>query len=334
MTLNNTIYEDHNENITCSIENNNETIKKKRSKTKSKITPVTKPKKKTNTKLIARETIEVIAPPNVILHLKCSLKDLEQYNYERNRIVKDPMQYNPEIPPEIKAYEEPDVFSSALTGSVFSATNDEKPPVVGYFSGLAYPYTVCRHCREQTETPFFSEKKANETTDVDYQKTQWKIKELKIQFYTNDVEINKKSACLWCSYEFDNEPFYLPKQEASSNFIVYGCFCSPECATGYLFKERIDDTTKFERYHLLNKMYYSSCADNENIHPAPNPHLLLEKYLGNLTIQEYRGLLKKGQTFDVVEKPLSRVLPELHADMNSGGGQTYKVKRSNGTSTV
>lgn len=345
-------------NITCSIaalEISTEPTKTKtKIKTKTTATTANKVKKKTNTKLIAREVSEPVPPPNVILHLKCLLKDLEHYNYERNKIVKDPLQYNPEIPPEIKAYEEPDVFSSALTGSAFCSTeNDNNEKNKETFSssglglsGLAYPYTICHKCKEQTDLPFGSNKnpvlkdwdgevkKEREMVEVNSQKTQWKLKELKIQFYNNEIEPTKKSACLWCSYDFDNEPFYLPKQETSTNFIVYGCFCTPECATGYLFKERIDDTAKFERFHLLNKMYHPSCTDNENIHPAPNPYLLLDRYLGNLTIQEYRDLLKKGRTFDVVEKPLSRILPELHADMNSGGGQTYKVKRSNGSTTT
>jgi hypothetical protein len=308
------------DNITCSI-----------SPIESKpVVTTSKAKKKTNNKLIAREISETVAPPNVILHLKCLLKDLDQYNYERNRIVKDPMQYNPDVPPEIKAYEEPDVFSSALSGSAFCSTEDENrdKEVFPGGGGLAYPYTICHKCKESSDTSLTNKP----VEEVNPQKTQWKLKDLKIQFYTNDMELVKKSACLWCSYEFDNEAFYLPKQETPTHFIVYGCFCSPECATGYLFKERIDDTAKFERYHLLNKIYVSSCSDNENIHPAPNPYLLLDRYLGNLTIQEYRDLLKKGRSFDVVEKPLSRILPELHTDLNTGGSHTYKVKRSSGLS--
>lgn len=326
MTLNTT------ENITCCI-------------SQKKEKPASKSKKKTSTKLIAREIVAPVAPPNVILHLKCSLKDLEQYNNERNRIVKDPLKYNPEIPPEIKAYEEPSVFSSALAGSLFVPSNtettdlnfhktDSSQPAASF--GLAYPYHTCHKCREPIDTPT-SNTVTTTTTEppiIDTQKTQWKIKELKIKFHTNDLDTAKKSACLWCSYDFDNDPFYLPKQETPDHFLVYGCFCTPECATGYLFKERIDDTAKFERFHLLNKMYFSSCSNNENIHPAPNPYFLLERYLGNLTIEEYRDLLKKGRTFEIIEKPLSRVLPELHSDMNTGAGNVYKVKRSNHTTTA
>ena len=36
------------------------------------------------------------------------------------------------------------------------------------------------------------------------------------------------------------------------------------------------------------------------------------EYLGNLTIQEYRSLLGNERLFLVVDKPLTRILPELH----------------------
>jgi hypothetical protein len=41
---------------------------------------------------------------------------------------------------------------------------------------------------------------------------------------------------------------------------------------------------------------------------------MLEKYYGNLTIQEYRALLRNERLFLIIDKPLTRVLPELHQD--------------------
>jgi hypothetical protein len=41
---------------------------------------------------------------------------------------------------------------------------------------------------------------------------------------------------------------------------------------------------------------------------------MLEKYYGNLTIQEYRALLRSERLFLVVDKPLTRIMPELHED--------------------
>jgi hypothetical protein len=41
---------------------------------------------------------------------------------------------------------------------------------------------------------------------------------------------------------------------------------------------------------------------------------MLDKYYGNLTIQEYRKLLKSDHLLLVIDKPLTRILPELHED--------------------
>ena len=97
---------------------------------------------------------------------------------------------------------------------------------------------------------------------------------------------------------------------------VYGCFCSPECALSYLKNEQLDDSTKWERYALLNNVYSKIYEYTKNIKPAPNPHYTLDKYYGNLSIQEYRKLLNKERIFMVVDKPMTKILPELYEENN------------------
>jgi hypothetical protein len=97
-------------------------------------------------------------------------------------------------------------------------------------------------------------------------------------------------------------------------------------------KENIDDSAKFERYHLLNHIYGSIFGYTTNIKPAPNPYYTLDKYYGNMTVAEYRALLASNRKLIVLEKPLTRLLPELHEDglvatKGSVGPGTYKVKR-------
>ena len=79
----------------------------------------------------------------------------------------------------------------------------------------------------------------------------------------------------------------------------------------------------------------------KNIKPAPNPYYLLEKFYGILTIQEYRKLLKTEHLLTVIDKPLSRTLPELFEDNDnfllgiyggttkscSNNSNVFKVKR-------
>ena len=79
-------------------------------------------------------------------------------------------------------------------------------------------------------------------------------------------------------------------------------------------QESIDTATKFERYHLLNHIYCKIYKYEKNIKPAPDPHYTLNKFYGNLTIQEYRRLLKNERLLLIVDKPLTRILPELHED--------------------
>jgi hypothetical protein len=140
-----------------------------------------------------------------------------------------------------------------------------------------------------------------------------KLKQLEHNLHINNVN-NKKSACFWDTCDFDSPPVYIPKHFINGTYHVYGCFCSPECGVAYLMNENIDSSTKFERYHLFNHIYSKIYDYKKNIKPSPNPYYMLEKYYGNLSIQEYRSLLRNERLFLIVDKPLTRILPELHED--------------------
>jgi hypothetical protein len=135
------------------------------------------------------------------------------------------------------------------------------------------------------------------------------------RLHTNNI-IENNSSCFWCTCSFGNPPIYIPQIKINEIYNCYGCFCSPECAAGYLFKENIDSSTKFERYFLLNFIYSKVYDYNKNIKPAPEPYYLLDKFNGTLTIDEYRQLLKTDRLILVVDKPLTRTFPELHEDNN------------------
>jgi len=149
--------------------------------------------------------------------------------------------------------------------------------------------------------------------DVETKEIWKKLKQLEHSLHLNNIN-DKKSACFWCTHDFDNPPVYIPKYFLNESYHVYGCFCSPECSVAYLMEENIDSSTKFERYHLLNHIYTKIYDYKKNIKPAPNPYYMLEKYYGNLSIQEYRTLLSNERLFLIVDKPLTRIMPELHQD--------------------
>ena len=144
-----------------------------------------------------------------------------------------------------------------------------------------------------------------------------KISRLKYSFHNGETiqtKINDKSACFWDTCEFDGPIYYIPIMIVNGVFQVNGCYCSPECAVAALLKEPLDTSSKFERLHLLHLLY--GTPSGKGFKPAPNPNYLLDKYYGNLTIQEYRALLKGPQMIHIVNKPLTHILPELYEDNN------------------
>ena len=147
-----------------------------------------------------------------------------------------------------------------------------------------------------------------------------KINQLKVSFHKSDICKNtggtQRSACFWCTCEFDSPAIYIPKTLTKDVYNVYGCFCSPECSAAFLMNENIDTSTKFERYHLLNLLYGKIYKYEKSIKVAPNPFYLLNKFYGNLTIQEYRKLFQSDQMIYIVNKPLTHILPELYEDNN------------------
>jgi hypothetical protein len=269
---------------------------------------------------------------NIILHLKCSLQDLNEHNEKINKIVTNPLSYNPTIPPNIMSYNMNDTASFSLyDDSILSKPEEVKPEK----EDIAYEEmkpknlqcenksNLCSLCSEKIEL-----EDATEDLLVNIKDINSKLKKIKLQLY-NNTNPEKKSACFWCTYEYDNQACYIPKYEMDGQLYGYGSFCRPECAAAYLMKENIDDSTKFERYHLLNQIYSRVYDYKKNIKPAPNPYFLLDKYYGNLTIQEYRKLLKSEHMLLVIEKPMTRILPELHEDNEDFMANIYSATGTN-----
>ena len=79
-------------------------------------------------------------------------------------------------------------------------------------------------------------------------------------------------------------------------------------------KEQIDSSIKYERYFLMNNIYSKIYNYEKSIKPAPDPYYALDKFFGNLTIDEYRSLIKTNRLYILIDKPITRSLPELHED--------------------
>jgi len=261
---------------------------------------------------------KVAEEQNIIVHLKCSTKDLDELShFEKFSTVYDPT-YNEE---KLDSYN----------------FNDDK-----YDNFVAVEPNKAKlqqntH-QSQTSTNFvYNPFMSTDTSDdgVYNNKLIWtKVKELNNNYVNNEI-YNKNSSCFWCTCSFSHQPVYIPKSFVQNDSIeVYGHFCTPECATAFLFKENIDTSCKWERYHILNKMYSKAFNYKKNIKPAPDPRYLLNKFFGTLSIEEYRALLRDDKLLLVVDKPLTRVLPELYEDNNEHEDLNKNFKLNNSSNDV
>lgn len=215
--------------------------------------------------------------PNVILHLRCSMKDLKTFKKEEL----------------VESYGSFSNFEMIESNQLNPSGHAMQPSLTGGYDN---------------DNEEVDDNNNNNNKDV------WKkLRQLEHDLHINNVN-NKRSCCFWDTCEFDNPPVYIPKHFINGSYHVYGCFCSPECGVAHLMNENLDSSTKFERYHLMNHIYSKIYDYKKNIKPAADPHYMLEKYYGNLTIQEYRKLLRNERLFMIVDKPLTRILPELHED--------------------
>jgi hypothetical protein len=240
--------------------------------------------------------IELNQKPNIILHLNCKLRDIiiGELNYS-------PVVYN------IKDFDNIINNYDYIENNEHSLNNED---TLNNEPSLTNEPTLNNEpCLHNEENAF--DKKMNTNEKLLYNKIiSKKLEDLSKQLKSNNV--NKKGACFWCTYCFDNDSIMIPKYEMKNTYYCYGNFCSPECACSYLMNENIESSQKFERYYLLNIIYSKIYNYEKNIKLAPSPFYTLDKFYGNLNIQEYRKLLKHERLLLIVEKPLSKLLPELY----------------------
>ena len=253
-----------------------------------------------------------IQKPNIILHLKCNSKNLNNNN---NNSISN-TNYNPNIE-SIQSYDyynNNQFFNLDNNKNINNSINDNNKNAITSF--------ISSSSRKTENKPNIlikeddSDDNNNFKTTIINNKQLWKkISLLNQSFHHNEI-CNKKSSCFWCTCSFNNPTIYIPKQYTKNNYEVYGCFCSPECATAYLFNENIDNSVKWNRYYLLNHLYAKHFNYKKNIKPAPSPYYLLDKYYGTLSIDEYRQLLNDEKMILVIDKPMTKILPEIFEDNN------------------
>ena len=259
-------------------------------------------------------TVDVL--PNIILHLKCSATDIQS-----NALIASNDSFKPG---DVVSFSAMDPKGSDLNDSYQSQINT----IVSGGGGGGDNTSKTSGDMPLIGTNAYSYLNGNGSDDDDDDDDDGnhstkdilkKLNHLKTSFHRSDVfqaigAAPRRSCCFWDTCEFDTPPIYLPKSVSNNGgYVVYACFCSPECALAYLMNERVDTSVKFERCQMLNAMHGKI---NVSIKPAPNPQYTLNKFYGNLSIQEYRKLFKSEQIVYVVNKPLTHILPEIYEENN------------------
>ena len=294
------------------------------------------------------DTTEV---PNIILHLKCHLADLKSNelisNYEYTPAISEVESYTSQ-----SNYHQPSDIVTQKTNELDDDDYDDENNMPHAEETIVQHNTNIRISSEHivneithhtdrndannannannanvnrnidTTAQTVTKKTATDATihvinDRNQKEIMKKIHRLKYSFHNGETvqtKMNHRPACFWDTCEFDGPIYYIPIMIVNGVFQVNGCYCSPQCAVAALLKESLDTSTKFERLHLLHLLY--GVPNSKGFKPAPNPHYLLDKYYGNLTIQEYRTILKGSQMIHIVNKPLTHILPELYEDNN------------------
>jgi hypothetical protein len=235
--------------------------------------------------------------PNVILHLKCSTKQIDDVSISN-------LKYNPTLE-NIKSYNEYDDFQLNEIQNI-----QNTPPIEP--SDMKPPEIDPAHCFNLTKN---TDPTPKNNSHIENKLIWEKIRKLKNDLHSNNLNDNQ-CACFWCTFTFDNPAIYIPKNYKNETYGVYGCFCSPECACAFLKEELIDSSTIWERYALLNNLYGHIYNYTKNIKPAPNPYYTLDRFYGNLTIQEYRKLLTNDRLLIVVHKPILKISPDMYEENN------------------
>lgn len=123
------------------------------------------------------------------------------------------------------------------------------------------------------------------------------------------LPMQSDAACFWCCHTFTHRPVVLPIRDTGEHLLVTGNFCSPECATSYLFDMRQDSHTRWEQFALLYRVYGEICQGT--IYPAPSRNSLA-LFGGSLSIQEYRALIRSHKVrVDIHLPPMVSILATM-----------------------
>lgn len=186
--------------------------------------------------------------------------------------------------------------------------NDSQP--ANFNENISQPENIIQQFSTSKPEPIVDTTTTIQETEIDY----YNLKSTLLVQYKDTAEVktvplSSDVACFWCCHTFTNRPVVLPIRDTGEYLQVNGNFCSPECACAYLFDIRQDSHTRWEQLALLHRVYGEAC--NGKIHPAP-ARAVLKHFGGNLSIQEYRQLIRSHKVrIDIHLPPMVSILATM-----------------------
>lgn len=117
--------------------------------------------------------------------------------------------------------------------------------------------------------------------------------------------------CYWCCHRFSNVPVGIPLSynEELAKFMVYGCFCSCECAAAYNLESKESADELMMRHSLIN-MLARELGYQKVVRPAPS-RLILTMFGGPMTIDEFREVCHTSRLVLVNFPPMMTITQQV-----------------------
>ena len=116
-------------------------------------------------------------------------------------------------------------------------------------------------------------------------------------------------ACWWCTETFKDLPCFIVRDKKNGAFVVFGCFCSYNCAITY--NMQIDDFKMWDRYSLTTELCNIINNTVGNV-TAALPREVLKKFGGHMTIEEFRTNSKiVTKEFRCIMPPMIAIVPYI-----------------------
>jgi hypothetical protein len=130
-----------------------------------------------------------------------------------------------------------------------------------------------------------------------------------------NVRTENNIACFWCCHSIDFKIYGMPMSYTNKTYLVYGTFCSLQCANAYNFSS-YNGSDKVWEINSLIQMMAKKYGINQYIRPAPSRYLL-KMFNGNLTIDDFRKMHIDNETTHVLNIPPMISLPASYESVNT-----------------